>query len=1103
MGKLLNWFGVESLEKWHGMTLEEQRPHHEQLAQGFEKYFMEGKAPTLELQSVFGRVKSWMLSIYKSLQGLNVELTPEVRGVFDRMLASEESIKEAEATRGYFMPEAKPEGVTDADWNELKTLHEEATQSATDDLQARSLRDMKWGSNAKSKALKALQREAKAERDKIRAEVEQEVEAMPLYRAEKWLKSGEMTTDSGEPIKLDADAVKGAKFNSADIGEMFPKTMNARPDLEGLRGMTSPHGMHPDMIADLFGFSSGEQLVYNLLGRTDKKTLIDSRTDQRMLEEHGELVDPASVEQAANEAIHNELRAKFIATGLKMFAHSPISARQLAKGAAEAADAAVAEKRVRDLKPKQYAAAEARANKEALKLLAKDPAGAARAQRSALLNNALVKASNTALEDIRRMVDYGKRLERKAAQGNMRGESLEQMNALLGRFDLRTSVTKPDENRKPIAEWIAEEAERLSAVPPDLPAWLTNEANRIHYSELTVGQLRELRDSLKQLEFMARREQKQYMAIRAMNFAQERTEVLDIMRAVYPDAFDPATGEPLAQQTSFAPSVKLAIEKLGDKFSGEFLNPETLITILGGGKFSTLNESLFGRLSRQSDWKAGKMSAIYRELQPYYAKYSLKEKVEFARKDIGTEKIGLAITREKVMGVALLHGHVEGRKRLENYGWDERAQLEIIKLLDSRDLDLVEQMWRIQDEIIWPELEALNKRTRGKSPPKVEATPYTVNGRAMKGGYSRLKYDSELEETAYNHERLDGIKALVGGSFGKSAKTRQGSSTERLTEVKAKPRLDLNVFAEALNESVHDLSYREAVADSIRMLRDSRITAAIKQIVGTEGYRALINRVEEVATPPTNPSGYMERFINTARRNTVINLMSGVKTALQNVTGLAPAMVELHPATLGGELAAFYSPKMLERYQFCMEQSAFMRHRVTTLDRDMQTEAGRLTLNGRYLPSESTFLALMGFVDKGVSVPVWNAAFKQGMGKFANDTAKSVEYADHIVRQTQGSGRDVDLAQIMSGHGGWGILKRAFTMFYSYFNGQLGLLVKHGVISRIEARTNPQRAVAHFAAKLIAVMMVPTILTEMLMHGVVQDDEDAGDLLMRYTKVDP
>jgi hypothetical protein len=670
----------------------------------------------------------------------------------------------------------------------------------------------------------------------------------------------------------------------------------------------------------------------------------------------------------------------------------------------------------------------------------------------------------------------------------------------MGRFDMRTSVSKPSENRKPIADWVIAESERLSAVMPDLPDFVLNDGYRVHYSELTVEQMRGLHDTLLQLEHLARREQEQYMAIRKMEFTQERDEVLGEIRQNWGKAFN-ENGEPKGLEPDFVPSIKKTVDRLGSKFTGEFLSAETITSILGGGKFSIVNDSLFGRLSSRSDWKATRLGDIYKGIKPFFDQYSLKEKYDFARKDISTASgLGVALTRENALVVALLHGSEDGRERLANYGWDERTQAAIIGLLDARDMKLADAIWRISDDTLWPELKALNDRTRGKSPPKVTPVPYQTAHGTARGGYFRLKYDTDLDEHAHRLDESQAVKDLLGGGTGMSAKTNQGSSTERKQNVTMRPRLDLGVFAESVNETVHDLAYREAVADSMRMLNDKGITNAIKQVVGNEGYRALVTRVRETAAPPRNPSGFIEKFLSIARRNTVINLMSGVTTALQNLTGLAPALAEIGAGHLGIELAKFYSPNIMERYGFAMEHSEYMRNRFTHYDRDLQNEASKLTVNGRIMPDASAFLALMGFVDKGVAVPVWNAAFRQGMSKYDNDTTQAVSYADHIVRQTQGSGREVDLPNIMAGHGGYGALKKAFTMFYSYFNGQLGLLVKHGVVSHLEAKQNPSLAAAQFAAKFIAIVAIPAILTEMMNNGVAQQGEDGEDALIRYFK---
>jgi hypothetical protein len=62
---------------------------HEKFARGFEQYLREGVAPSPGLAGVFQRFKTWLMNIYQTLKGLGSPITPEISGVFDRMLAAE------------------------------------------------------------------------------------------------------------------------------------------------------------------------------------------------------------------------------------------------------------------------------------------------------------------------------------------------------------------------------------------------------------------------------------------------------------------------------------------------------------------------------------------------------------------------------------------------------------------------------------------------------------------------------------------------------------------------------------------------------------------------------------------------------------------------------------------------------------------------------------------------------------------------------------------------------------------------------------------------------------------------------------------------------
>ncbi|WP_286313402.1 hypothetical protein [Turicimonas muris] len=97
---LMDWFGVKDLEEWRSLSIDEQRAAHEQFARGFEQYLREGEAPSTALEKVFKAFKDWLTKIYKSSEELQVEISPEVRAVYDRLLATDEQIRakqEAEA----------------------------------------------------------------------------------------------------------------------------------------------------------------------------------------------------------------------------------------------------------------------------------------------------------------------------------------------------------------------------------------------------------------------------------------------------------------------------------------------------------------------------------------------------------------------------------------------------------------------------------------------------------------------------------------------------------------------------------------------------------------------------------------------------------------------------------------------------------------------------------------------------------------------------------------------------------------------------------------------------------------------------------------------
>lgn len=82
-----NWLGINSIDEATTETWEK-------MARGFETYALEGVAPNVSTESVFQRMKQWLIGVYQDLKGKVIppeEINDDVREFFDGMLASEQA----------------------------------------------------------------------------------------------------------------------------------------------------------------------------------------------------------------------------------------------------------------------------------------------------------------------------------------------------------------------------------------------------------------------------------------------------------------------------------------------------------------------------------------------------------------------------------------------------------------------------------------------------------------------------------------------------------------------------------------------------------------------------------------------------------------------------------------------------------------------------------------------------------------------------------------------------------------------------------------------------------------------------------------------------
>lgn len=284
---------------------------HEQFARGVEAYFMEGKAPSAELRTVFEKFSAWLTRIYRTMKGLDVTLNDDVRAVFDRMLATDEQIARARADMGVNHPlfaSAAEMGLTEDEYSRLHSLRERA-ESAD---KARLLR----------KVMEPIRREREEwfrdERARVKQEVTASLQAQPVFRAVQELRFGKGF--DGAPVaiqKLDRASIE------RDYGLGYaPLLPGATADGKGHRHavFASEGGTHPDVIADIYGYPSGRELLDALASAPPIGEAIEAETERVMRERHGDALNDGSIEQEAMDALHNEDKGQWIAAELKAVA---------------------------------------------------------------------------------------------------------------------------------------------------------------------------------------------------------------------------------------------------------------------------------------------------------------------------------------------------------------------------------------------------------------------------------------------------------------------------------------------------------------------------------------------------------------------------------------------------------------------------------------------------------------------------------------------------------------------------------------------------------------------------------------------------------------
>jgi hypothetical protein len=1084
MGALLDWFGVKAegpdgaLAAWNRMTLDEKRQHHEQFARGFEAYLFEGKAPSVELRGVFQRFRAWLINVYRNLKALNVELTDEVRGVMDRLLAAEDQIRDAEAAASMGMLFRTPEEAAKfgVEWQAYHDQTLAATAEAMDLLTERGAKDMQWLSRAKNRELKRLQKAAEAKRKEVEAEVRAEVMARPVYQAWAYL--------TGKHPVGPVEADRYGKLNTYDVRARYGTEDGSVARILAERGMLKSDGEDPDITAELFGYDSGDAMMQGLAAARPPEEVVADLTDQRMLERHGDITSPEALETAANEAVHNAARAKFIATELKALEKAndarrdagtdkkgrPRTAAIVPEAARQFAADLIARLKVRDVSPAQYQAAEARAAREAAKAFrAGDVIGAAREKRNQLINHYATKEALAAQSEVAKALKYFARVVKSEGVDS---EYRDQIDQLLERYALKSESKKDADKRKSLQQWV--EDQRGRGFEPDIPPEILAGLGKTSYRDMTVEEVRGLVDTVKQIEHLGRLKSKLLTAKDQRDYESIRDEMADSIEAN-------ARGRTADTRT---PTTNTGRWLQGLKnFGAAHIKAATWARIFDGGQDGgPVWEHLIRPANERGDWETTRRAEATQRLHEILKSWRSEGKV--GGKGSYFPSIGRSLNRESVLAIALNTGNSGNLQRLlGGEGWTLEQVRPVLDTLTESDWQVVQQVWDYF-ESFRQEISAKERRVYGREPKWVEPTPVVTKFGTLKGGYYPIKYDTAATARAQENADAEEAAALLKGAHN-AATTRRSFTKSRVESVQGRPLVyTLQGLYSGVNDVIHDLAWHEWLIDANRLLRSEKIDAAIREHYGPAVVRQLHSWRDDIAIGDARANHAIDQFSAFVRRNvSLAGLALNVKSALMQPLGFTQTIVRI-----GGKAAAQgikqYIANPVAATRSVNAQSEFMRNRARTRFRELNEIRGQVqggnTIHEKMAPYA---YVLMLRVQQMVDVPTWLGAYEKAITA-GNDQERSVALADQAVIDSQGGGQFKDLAAIERG----GPTQKLFTVFYAFMNTALNLGVAQGMSPRSAARK---------AADMLMLYTVPALLGKALADALTPGDAGDDDELVK------
>lgn len=997
----------------------------EYFARAGEAYLLEGKAPSAETAGMFRRLKQWFLMVYRTAKDLKVNLSPEIRGLFNRMLATEEQIAQAQELAGYGTSLAEVEGIqwTDQERELIARLTGQARDEAERQLMVEQLRDMK----------KQQQGWWAEEAEKVRNEVLADLNRDPAYQARQMLTAGKRGDGSAlpagvEPIKLNKKALVD------EFGEEYMKRLPSPRNSDNRAPgyvYSAEGGVDPKIVARMYGFDSVRALVEALINSRPVKPYVDGLVNSEMRTRYPDINLSGEAAQIAREKVQNDKQAELMLAELKKLEQvqgKSVTPVQLYK---EKARQIVAGLKIRHLSPATH-----RANAEKYQKLATREAVAGKlaealeAKQKALIHHYVYREALRAEQEADRVYKLAKRLGGKSAQetiGKAGADYLERINEILDRYEFRRISARQLERRESMREWMKSKQDAGDYV--DIPDEVLDRVQRVNYRDVTIDELTAVRDAVKNLEHVARFKSKLLTDKRQRDLQ----EVVDSVVTRLGQTQKKKKGPGFLEQKKWANDMM----EIGSGYAAIALNMDSIISQLDG--FDDLGP-VYDALKRPIDEAARtRLPAMQQE---YGDKVAAIFNKHFSRKEQRAMLEGYVnipgrkmATREQALAIALNVGNEYNRLALTEgvaSGFDQLTEADIKAVLDGlskADWDFVQDVWDLLDHDLWPQVKEAQKRRTGVAPEKVEAEPVVTRFGVYRGGYYPVKFDRKLGWRVTAQEAEQMAQEVRMGQFAK-ASTKRGHTKERTNTAQQPLKLDLSVLHGHVNQVITDLALGDAVNDVARVVAHKDFVSAMEASGNQWALNALELWLKDTAAQEVVATDVASRFGRRVRTGfTISKLAWNLGTILLQPTGLAQSVPDVGYKNLARAMARVIRSDWTGEDNIVAQvraRSKFMATRGASFNKDIQ-----MTLNamkdsgwiesllertpwikniadgaGPQKASELIKNSMMGgivAIQQVVDTVVWLGAYEKGKAQFDND-ADAMQYADNMVARTQASG---------------------------------------------------------------------------------------------------